>query len=82
MGGDEADLEIHLTEFPHRCCTCLPGMASVSGYGVKNPVITCIEKEKKNRFDINLSSRNNGNTMLSVLSKMQRATFMPGEHRT
>lgn len=35
MGGDKPKLEIHLTEFPHRCCTCFPGMASVSVYGVK-----------------------------------------------
>ncbi len=56
-------------------------MVSAFVYGVTILSLSVIDM-KKNRFDINLFSRNIGNTMLSVLSKMQRATFMPGDHRT
>lgn len=79
LGRDKTHVEIHLTEFPHGCCTCVPGTTSVSV--CYNAVIPWSRHEKK-RLAINLFFRNIGNTMLSVLSKMQRATFMPGDHRT
>lgn len=34
MGRVQPYLEIHLTEFSHRCCTCFPGMTSVSVRGI------------------------------------------------
>lgn len=34
MGRVQPYLEIHLTEFSLRCCTCFPGMTSVSVNGI------------------------------------------------
>lgn len=46
MGGDEPDLKIHLTEFPHRCCTCLPGMASIFVHGVTILSLPVVDMKK------------------------------------
>lgn len=81
VGRDETHPEVHPAELPHRRCTCLPGTSLSSVLWVFCPVLTW-NRWVKNRPGINLFSRSIGNTMLSVLSKMLRATFMPVDHRT
>lgn len=46
MGRDGSNLEIHRTEFPYRCCTCFPGMASVSVHDVTILLLSVIDMEK------------------------------------
>lgn len=52
MGRDEPKLEIHLTEFPHGCCTCFPGMPSVSVQGATILLLFVIDMKKMDLISI------------------------------